>query len=188
MADRIFIVRHGETEWSANGRHTSVTDLPLLDSGREQAAVVAEKLRGERFELVLCSPRRRAVDTARIAGFGDVAQLCDGLVEWDYGEYEGLTSPEIWERHDPDWYLWRDGCPGGESPAQVGARVDGVLERFAEIEGDGMAFAHGHLLRVFAARWLEMEVAVGARFKLAPAAIGVLGHERETTVIDRWSA
>jgi broad specificity phosphatase PhoE len=188
MASRIFIVRHGETEWSAAGKHTSVTDLSLTETGRQQAAIVADKLAGERFDLVLCSPRRRARETAEIAGFGEVAQLCDGLVEWAYGEYEGLTSDEIWERHDPNWVLWRDGCPGGESPAHIGARVDAVLERFAAVEGDGLAFAHGHVLRVLAARWLEMEVAAGARFKLATAAIGVLGYERTTAVIDRWSA
>jgi broad specificity phosphatase PhoE len=186
MAARIFIVRHGETEWSAAGKHTSVTDLPLTENGRTQAAIAAEKLKGERFELVFCSPLRRARATAEIAGFDETAEICDDLVEWEYGEYEGLTSPEIWERHYPDWNLWRDGCPGGESPVQVRARVDRALERFAQIGGDGLAFAHGHILRVLAARWLEMEVAAGAHFKLATAAVGVLGHER-TTTIDRWS-
>ena len=187
MADRIFIVRHGETEWSAAGRHTSVTDLPLTENGRRQAEIAAEKLRGEHFELVLCSPRLRARQTAEIAGFGETAELCDDLVEWNYGEYEGLTTPEIWERHDPNWNLWRDGCPGGESPAEVGARVDRVLERFAAVDGDGLAIAHGHILRVLTARWCEMEVAAGAHFKLATAAIGVLGRERATPTIDRWS-
>jgi broad specificity phosphatase PhoE len=187
MADRLFIVRHGETEWSANGKHTSVTDLPLTENGVTQAEIAADKLRGEHFELVLCSPRLRARQTAEIAGFGETAELCDDLVEWDYGEYEGLTTPEIWERHDPNWNLWHDGCPGGDSPAEIGARVDRVLERFAQIEGDGLAIAHGHVLRVFAARWLRMEVAAGAHFKLATAAIGVLGDERATPTIDRWS-
>ncbi|HEX3834957.1 MAG TPA: histidine phosphatase family protein [Solirubrobacteraceae bacterium] len=188
MADRIFIVRHGETEWSANGRHTSVTDLPLTTNGRTQAEIAAEKVMGEQFALVLCSPRLRARQTAEIAGFGETAERCDDIVEWDYGKYEGLTSTEIWERHDPDWNLWRDGCPGGESPAEVGARVDRVLQRFATVDGDGLVFAHGHILRVLTARWCEMEVAAGAHFKLATAAIGVLGHERATTTIDRWSA
>jgi broad specificity phosphatase PhoE len=187
MADRLFIVRHGETEWSANGKHTSVTDLPLTENGIKQAEIAADKLREEQFELVLCSPRLRARRTAEIAGFGETALRCDDLVEWDYGEYEGLTSPEIWERHDPDWNLWHDGCPGGESPADIGARVDRVLERFAQIEGDGLAIAHGHVLRVFTARWLRMEVAAGTHFKLATAAIGVLGRERTTPTIDRWS-
>ncbi|MGI8714337.1 MAG: histidine phosphatase family protein [Solirubrobacteraceae bacterium] len=188
MADRIFIVRHGETEWSRSGQHTSRTDLPLTEHGREQAAVVAEKLSGESFALVLCSPLTRARETCRLAGFGAVAEICDQLVEWQYGEYEGLTSSEIWESHDPDWLLWRDGCPGGESPAEVGARVDGVLDRVAAVDGDCLAFAHGHVLRVLTARWLEMEAAGGARFTLAAAAIGVLGHERDTAVVQRWSA
>jgi broad specificity phosphatase PhoE len=187
VAARIFIVRHGETEWSAAGKHTSVTDLALTDEGRKQAAVAAEKLVGEHFDLVLGSPRLRARQTAEIAGFGETAQLCEDIVEWNYGDYEGLTSPEIWERHDPDWNLWRDGCPDGDSPEQVGARVDRALERFTQIEGDGLAIAHGHILRVFAARWLGMEVAAGAHLKLATAAIGVLGHERATPTIDRWS-
>lgn len=187
MADRLFIVRHGETEWSANGKHTGVTDLPLTENGIKQAEIAADKLSEEHFELVLCSPRLRARQTAEIAGFSEAAELCDDLVEWDYGEYEGLTSPEIWERHDPNWDLWSDGCPGGESPAQIGDRVDRALEQFRQIEGDGLAIAHGHVLRVFAARWLRMEVAAGAHFKLATAAIGVLGRERKTPTIDRWS-
>jgi broad specificity phosphatase PhoE len=187
MADRIFIVRHGETEWSAAGKHTGVTDLPLTENGRKQAAIAAEKLAGEHFDLVLCSPLMRARQTAEIGGFGETAELCDDLVEWNYGEYEGLTTPEIWERHDPNWNLWRDGCPGGESPSQIGARVDAVLERFAQSAGDGLAIAHGHVLRVLAARYLGMEVSAGAHFKLATAAIGVLGNERTTPTIDRWS-
>jgi broad specificity phosphatase PhoE len=187
MASRIFIVRHGETEWSANGRHTSVTDLPLTNEGRTQAAIAAGKLAGEHFDLVLCSPRLRARQTAEIAGFGETAEMNEDIVEWNYGEYEGLTSEEIWERHDPNWNLWRDGCPGGDSPAEAGARVDRAIERFASVEGDGLAFAHGHILRVFAARWCVMEVAHGAHFKLATAAIGLLGYERSTPTIDRWS-
>jgi probable phosphoglycerate mutase len=187
VAARIFIVRHGETEWSAAGKHTSITDLPLTENGREQAAIASEKLQGEQFELILCSPLLRARETAEIAGVAETAEICDDLVEWRYGEYEGLTSPEIWERHDSNWNLWRDGCPGGESPAEVGARVDRALERLAAVDGDGLAFAHGHILRVLTARWCELEVAAGANFKLATAAIGVLGHERSTPTIDRWS-
>jgi broad specificity phosphatase PhoE len=187
MAERLFIVRHGETEWSKSGQHTSHTDLPLTPYGEEQGSVVAGKLEGESFGLVLCSPLARARETCRLAGFADDAELCDDLHEWDYGEYEGLTSPQIWET-TPDWVLWRDGCPGGESPAEVGARLDRVLARFAAVDGDVLAFAHGHSLRVLTARWLEMEVAAGKHFKLAAAAIGVLGHERSTPTIDRWSA
>jgi broad specificity phosphatase PhoE len=186
VAEHVYIVRHGATEWSVSGQHTSRTDLPLLESGQEQAREVGRKLAGRRFDLVLCSPLLRARETCRLAGFGDVAEICDDLREWDYGEYEGLTTPQIRER-DPDWNLWRDGYPGGESPEQIGARVDRVLQRFDHVEGDALAFAHGHALRVLTARWLEMPVAAGARFKLEAGSLGVLGHERETRVIEAWS-
>jgi broad specificity phosphatase PhoE len=187
MADRIFIVRHGATEWSISGQHTSRTDLPLLRQGREQAAEIGHKLAGESFALVLCSPLRRARETCELAGFADVAEICEDLKEWDYGDYEGLTTPEIHER-DPSWNLWRDGCSGGERPEQIGARVDRVLARFAEVEVAGLVFAHGHVLRVLTARWLEMEVAAGARFKLDAGSLSILGHERETEVLLRWNA
>jgi broad specificity phosphatase PhoE len=187
MADRVFIARHGATEWSVSGQHTSHTDLPLLEQGEQQGRELAGKLAQTEFSLVLCSPLARARETCRLAGFGDVAELTDDLPEWDYGEYEGLTTPEIRQRGNPSWNLWRDGCPGGETPSQVGARVDRVLERFAAVDGDGLAFAHGHVLRVLTARWLEMEVAGGARFKLEAGALGVLGHERDTRVLERWN-
>ena len=121
-----------------------------------------------------------------MARLGDTAVIESDLVEWDYGEYEGLTTAHIRETN-PSWWLWRDGCPGGEMPDDIGARVDRVLARFASVGGNGLAFAHGHVLRVFTARWLEMEVAAGARFKLEAGSLGVLGHERDTTVIERWS-
>jgi broad specificity phosphatase PhoE len=186
MADRIIIARHGATEWSVSGQHTSRTDLPLLVQGREQAIGMAHKLAEDRFALVLCSPLLRARETCRLAGFTEVAELVEDLKEWDYGEYEGLTTPQIWEK-DPSWNLWRDGCPGGEMPDHIGARVDRVLARFAAVDGNGLAFAHGHVLRVLTARWLEMEVSAGARFKLDAGSIGVLGHERATAVLERWS-
>ena len=187
MAHEIYIARHGATEWSKSGQHTSWTDLSLLPEGEEQARALGPKLEGIEFELVLCSPLRRALQTCADAGFGNRAEITDDLVEWNYGEYEGLTTPHIRETR-PDWWLWRDGCPGGESPEEIGARVDRVLERFATIDGNGLAFAHGHVLRVLTARWLEMDVAAGARFKLEAGSLGVLGHERETAVIERWSA
>ena len=168
------------------GRHTGNTDLPLSEHGREMASGLARTLAGQEFELVLCSPLRRARETCELAGYRGAAEIVDDLREWDYGDYEGLTTPEIRER-DPDWILWRDGCPGGEGPQQVGARADRVLARVAEVERVALAFAHGHLLRVLTARWLEMEVAAGARFKLEAAALGVLGHERENAVIERWN-
>jgi probable phosphoglycerate mutase len=143
-------------------------------------------LAGYSFTLVLSSPLRRALETAEIAGFKHRVEIDEDLREWDYGEYEGLTTPQIREQR-PDWNLWRDGCPGGESPAQVGARADRVLARLAAAGGDALAFAHGHILRVVVARWAEMNVTEGARFKLGAGATGVLGHERETRAIDCWN-
>jgi probable phosphoglycerate mutase len=183
----IVVVRHGETEWSATGRHTSSTDLPLTESGRERARALASELAGRSFSLVLCSPLRRARETCELAGFGDVAVACEDLREWDYGDYEGLTTPQIRER-DPDWNLWRDGCPGGEAPEQVGARADRALERLRGAGADALAFAHGHILRVVTARWIGLETAGGARFALGAGAIGVLGYEHETEVVTRWNA
>jgi broad specificity phosphatase PhoE len=183
---QIVLVRHGETEWSANGRHTSRTDLPLTEAGRERARALASVLADRRFSLVLCSPLRRARETCELAGFGGVAVLCDDLREWDYGEYEGLTTPEI-RAQDPQWNLWRDGCPGGELPADVARRADRALQRLRNAGGDALAFAHGHLLRVLSARWIRMEPAAGARFALKAGAVCVLGYERETEVIAGWN-
>jgi probable phosphoglycerate mutase len=185
-ASRIVVVRHGETEWSLSGQHTSRTDLPLTTNGRQRATALRDLLAGYSFALVLSSPLRRALETCEIAGYGHVVELDDDLREWDYGEYEGLTTPQIREGR-PDWNLWRDGCPGGERPAEVGERVDRVLERLAAADGDAVAFAHGHILRVVTARWADMDVAGGARFKFGAGAIGVLGHERETRVVERWN-
>jgi broad specificity phosphatase PhoE len=182
----VFVVRHGETEWSANGRHTSRTDLPLTEPGRERALALGPQLAGQSFSLVLTSPLRRARETCELAGFGDVAVICEDLREWDYGEYEGLTTPQIREQ-DPSWVLWRDGCPGGESPEQVSARADRALERLRAASGEALAFAHGHILRVLTARWLGMDAAAGARFALAAGGVGVLGYERETEVLRRWN-
>jgi broad specificity phosphatase PhoE len=187
LAERLFIVRHGETEWSLSGQHTSHTDLALTEAGRAEAGALRSRLENQTFALVLSSPLKRARQTCELAGFGDVAELCPDLVEWDYGRYEGLTTPQIREQ-DPDWNLWRDGCPEGESAADIGVRVDRVLDRFAAIEGVGLCFAHGHVLRVLTARWLEMEVSAGARFKLPAAGVGVLGYERETSVLESWTA
>jgi broad specificity phosphatase PhoE len=183
----IIVVRHGETEWSAAGKHTSHTDLPLTSAGRERAAVVGKELADRSFALVLTSPLRRARETCELAGFGEVAELCDDLHEWDYGSYEGLTTPEI-RVERPDWVLWRDGCPGGEGPAEVGERADRALARLRAADGDALAFAHGHILRVLTARWLEMPVAAGSRFALSAGGISELGHERDTQVLRRWNA
>lgn len=182
----IVLVRHGETEWSANGRHTSRTDLALTEAGRQRAAALRTALAARTFSLVLSSPLRRARETCELAGFADVAELSDDLKEWDYGEYEGLTTPEIRETH-PEWNLWRDGCPGGERPEDVGLRADRALQRLREAGGDALVFAHGHILRVTAARWLQMPVAAGARFALRAGAISVLGFERQTEVLQLWN-
>jgi probable phosphoglycerate mutase len=184
---RVTLVRHGETEWSENGRHTSVTDLALLPVGRDRAARLVAPLSEHSYALVLCSPLRRARETCELAGFGDRAEIVDQLREWNYGEYEGLTTPEIRQRR-PDWSLWRDGCPGGESPAQVQARAEAVIARLQAVDGEALAFAHGHILRVLAARWVGLEAADGARLALSPGSISILAYERETPVIGRWNA
>jgi probable phosphoglycerate mutase len=183
----VVLVRHGETEWSRDLLHTGRTDMPLTDEGRRQA----ERLRGPlgewSFTRVLASPLGRALDTCRLAGFGEQAELSDALLEWDYGEYEGLTTAQIRERR-PGWNLWRDGCPGGETAADVGARVDPIVAELKASEGHVVVFAHGHLLRVLAGRWVELPPEAGARLWLATATISVLGFERETATLRRWNA
>ena len=183
----VVLVRHGETEWSRDMRHTGRTDVPLTAEGRSQA----ERLRGAlgewSFTRVLASPLGRALDTCRLAGFGDRVELSDALLEWDYGEYEGQTTRQIRELR-PGWNLWRDGCPGGESAADVGVRVDPLVSRLKASEGEVALFAHGHLLRVLAARWVELPPEAGRRFWLATATISVLGFERETAAVRRWNA
>jgi broad specificity phosphatase PhoE len=184
---RILVVRHGETEWSVALKHTSRTDVALTPAGRRQAQGLAPVLgSGGDYAIVLCSPLRRARETCELAGFPDPVIDAD-LHEWDYGDYEGLTTDEIRARRS-DWSLWRDGCPGGETPDQVATRADRVLARLRSLGGDALVFAHGHVLRVLAARWLAMAPSAGARFVLAPGSFGVLGHERETEVIERWNA
>jgi broad specificity phosphatase PhoE len=180
------LVRHAETEWSLSGRHTGLTDIPLTDGGRATAKALAGELDGWRFERVLVSPLRRARETCELCGLGDRAEVCDELHEWDYGDYEGLTTAQIRERR-PDWSLWRDGCPGGESPQQVGARADRVIATLDATSGPVAVFSHGHILRVLGARWVELEAATGGRLGLSPGAISVLGHERETRILARWN-
>jgi broad specificity phosphatase PhoE len=185
--ERILLVRHGETEWSASGQHTSRTDLPLVEAGRDQARALAPALRGRTFTRVLSSPLKRALETCELTGFADLVEPREELHEWDYGEYEGLTTPQIREQW-PGWNLWRDGCPGGESPDQVRARADRVLASLGGLDGEVLLFAHGHILRVLSARWLEMPVSAGARLVLSAGALCVLGHERETRALERWNA
>jgi broad specificity phosphatase PhoE len=186
VARQIVIIRHGETEWSASGQHTSRTDLPVIDDGVRLAKQLAPMLAGQQFELVLTSPLRRAWETCELAGCGDRAEVDERLREWDYGEYEGLTTPQI-RSGRPDWNLWSDGAPGGETPEQVGARADAVLDRLARVEGNAVLFAHGHILRVLTARWLALSVAEGARFRLDAGGVGRLGYERDTEVLLGWN-
>jgi broad specificity phosphatase PhoE len=181
---RIVLIRHGETEWSASGKHTSTTDIPLTHRGREKAVELKNRLAGREFALVLASPRRRAVDTAALAGFEP--EVDENLVEVDYGDYEGLTTPEIRETR-PGWSLWADGSPGGETVAQAGARVDRVIERALAADGDVALFAHGHILRVLGARWVGLPAEHGANLLLDTAAVCELGFERETRVLAHWN-
>jgi probable phosphoglycerate mutase len=182
----LVLVRHGETEWSRTGKHTGRTDVPLTDEGRRQAELLAVSLAGRRFQRVLTSPLGRAAETCRLAGFEDAAEAREELVEWDYGEYEGLTTPDI-RRERPDWVLWRDGCPGGERADQVGERVDRVLADVSGSPGDVVLFAHGHVLRVLAARWLGLAPRDGALLALDTATVSVLGWERQTAVLRLWN-
>jgi broad specificity phosphatase PhoE len=180
------LVRHGETEWSAALRHTGRTDVPLTEAGRRQAGALEECLRPWTFVAVLASPLSRAVETARLAGFGERLETTEDLLEWDYGAYEGRTTSEI--RQDrPGWYLWRDGVVDGETVEHLGERADRVIERVRGIEGDVALFAHGHILRVVAARWLGLPPDRGRSFGLDTATVGVLGYEREEPVIRRWN-
>ena len=186
-ASEVVLVRHGETEWSRDGKHTGWTDVPLTEKGRLQAGVVGDALRERPFERVLTSPLSRAAETARLAGFGDVAEQRDELREWDYGAYEGLKTAEI-RQERPGWSLWRDGVPEGESADQVGARADRVIAELRSLGADALVFAHGHLLRVLAVRWLGLDPQDGRLLALDPATISVLGYERETPVIRLWNA
>ena len=186
--NEIVLVRHGQTEWSAVGRHTSRTDLPLTTEGERQASALAPVLAGRSFIGVISSPRRRALSTAALAGL-PVPATDEDLVEWDYGDYEGITSAQI-RAGRPDWDLWRDGCPGGESPEQVGARLDRVLARARTLlaDGDVALIGHGHALRVAGARWIGLPVAAGGLLTLDTATLSTLGYEHERPVLRTWNA
>ncbi|MDQ1489089.1 MAG: hypothetical protein QOD57_4100 [Actinomycetota bacterium] len=183
---RIFLLRHGATEWSVSGRHTGRTDIALTEEGRRQAERLRARLARERFGLVLVSPLKRARETAELAGFGDAAEVDPDLVEWDYGDYDGRTAAEI-RQERPGWTPWHDGFPGGETLEQMAARAARVVARVRDAEGDVALFAHGHILRVVAACWLEQPPVEASRYYLSTASLSVLGWERETTVIDRWN-
>lgn len=180
----LWLVRHGETEWSRSWRHTSVTDLELTDVGREQARSLAPLLTGIEFDRVWSSPRRRARDTAELAGCSP--EIDEDLVEWDYGDYEGITTAEIRETV-PGWTVWSHPSPGGETAQQVGERLDRVVERVRSAGGRTLVFAHGHSLRVLAARWLGLDVADGRVFLLDTGTYSVLGHDRGQPVVVQWN-
>jgi broad specificity phosphatase PhoE len=184
----LWLARHGETAWSLSGQHTGRTDLPLTERGERQARVVADPLRGLAFAMVLTSPSRRAVRTAELAGFGNLAEIEPDLAEWDYGQYEGRRTAEILVER-PDWQLFRDGCPGGESADQVGARADRVIQRVRAAHGNVLLFSSAHILRVLTARWLGLEVAAGRYFVLGTASLSRLGYEHNLAepVIRLWN-
>jgi broad specificity phosphatase PhoE len=184
-AGGIWLVRHGDTEWTATGQHTSRTDVSLTDAGREQGRSLRKELDGREFALVLTSPMSRARDTCALAGYGDVAEIDDDLREWDYGEYEGRKTDDI-RKERPGWTVWM-GSPGGESFDHVGARARRVLARAAAADGDAALFSHGHFLRILGACWLGLPPEGGRLFALGTAALSVLGYERETRVFREWN-
>jgi probable phosphoglycerate mutase len=184
----VYLARHGETAWSISGQHTGLTDLPLTERGERNARRLGERLKGLRFARVFTSPLRRASHTCELAGFGSVATVDDDLVEWNYGAYEGKTTEEI-HRDRPDWEIFRDGCPGGESVAEVADRANRVIDRLRAIDGNVLLFSSGHFLHLLAARWLGLEPAAGRYFFLGTAALSILSYEydRNEPVISLWN-
>ncbi|MBA2717044.1 MAG: histidine phosphatase family protein [Propionibacteriales bacterium] len=181
----VWLIRHGETEWSRAGQHTGTSDLPLTKAGEDAARSLRPLLARTSFDLIVSSPLQRARRTAELAGVVDV-QIDDDLVEWDYGEYEGLTRVQVREQR-PDWTVWTDGAPGGESSQDVSDRVDRLIGKYRK-SGRLLLFAHGHVLRALAARWVEQTVAVGEHLALGTATVSVLGHDRGTPTIERWNS
>ncbi|MBV8738756.1 MAG: histidine phosphatase family protein [Alphaproteobacteria bacterium] len=182
----VFAIRHGETAWSLSGQHTGTTDIPLTDNGRQLAERIRSALVRESFALVLCSPMQRARKTCEIAGLGAAAVIEPDLVEWNYGAYEGRTPKQIHETA-PGWQIFRDGCPGGETPEQIGARVNRVIVRARAAEGDVALFAHGHVLRVLAARWIGLPASAGQHFLLDTGTLCVLGYYRDVPAVRIWN-
>jgi len=184
----VYLARHGETVWSLTGQHTGVTDLPLTERGERNAARLRKRLAGLVFAKVLTSPLQRTTRTCELAGFGDVAEVDRDLVEWNYGDYEGITTAEIHAKR-PNWQLFRDGCPNGESPEQIGARADRVVNRVHAIKGNVLIFSSGHFLRVLGARWLGLEPVAGKFFMLSTASLSALSYEHELShpAIQFWN-
>ena len=184
---KTYLIRHGETEWSLNGRHTGLTDIPLTENGRMMARRLKPFLSRKTFELVLSSPLQRARETCELAGFGDRAEIDDDLKEWNYGDYEGLTPTQIQERK-PGWMIFTDGAPNGETPEQVGSRIDRVIAKIRAVKGNVVLFAHGHLLRTFAARWLGLSPEGGAHFLLDTSTLSILTYYRGVPAVKEWNA
>ena len=184
---QVYLIRHGETEWSLSGQHTGITDIPLTENGRNVAKQLEPILAKENFTMILTSPLERARKTCELAGLGAHAEIDRDLMEWNYGEYEGLTPKQI-DAQAPGWMLFRDGCPGGETPEQAGARVDRVIARVRAAEGHVALFAHGHIFRVFAARWLGLPATAGCHFLLDTATLSILSYYRNLPAIRRWNA
>jgi len=183
---RLVLVRHGETEWSRSGRHTGRTDLGLTEAGRRQGVLLGAALEGRSFVRVVSSPLARALETARLSGLGDLVETDDDLREWDYGAYEGRTSADI-RTEVPGWSIWTHAVPGGETIEEVAARADRVIERLLAASGDVAVFAHGHLLRVLASRWIEAPPTFAGRLELGTASISELGWEHDRRVIEAWN-
>lgn len=186
MPGELWLIRHGQTEWSLSGQHTGRTDIALTNAGRHDAAAVGRYLAGRSFVLVLASPLQRALETCLLAGFGDVVQIDPNLCEWDYGDFEGLTTAEI-RAENPNWSLWTSGVPNGETLGEVAARADAAIARAVAANGDVALFAHGHLLRILTARWLGIQPAGGRLFALSAGSLSTLGYERDTRVISCWN-
>lgn len=184
---RVYLIRHGETPWTITGQHTGLTDIPLTDHGREAARRLEPVLSKLQFDLVLTSPLQRARETCELAGLGERAHIDRDLVEWNYGDYEGLTTKQI-RAIAPDWLVFRDGCPGGERPEDVGARVDRLIARARSLHGHVVLFAHGHLFKVLAARWLGLPVASGSHFILDTATLNILSYYQGIPALKRWNA
>lgn len=185
----VYLARHGETEWTLSGRHTGLTDLPLTERGERNARRLEERLRGLSFTKVFTSPLQRAKRTCELAGFGNLAEIDGDLVEWNYGDYEGRRTAEI-RAERPGWELFRDGCPGGESPAEATTRADRVVNRLRAVPGDLLLFSSGHFIRVLATRWIGLEVSLNAkRFMLSTASLSAVGYEKEMSrpVIQLWN-
>ena len=184
---QVYLIRHGETEWSLSGQHTGITDIPLTENGRNVAKQLEPILAKENFTMILTSPLERARKTCELAGLGAHAEIDRDLMEWNYGEYEGLTPKQI-DAQAPGWMIFTDGCPGGETPEQAGARADRLVARVRSVEGDVALFAHGHIFRVFAARWLGLPATAGCHFLLDTATLSILSYYRNLPAIRRWNA